>query len=545
MRKFRILIVCPEPQGLSLLTSMLKSLGHVIEEAPTDRAAVRFMERNPVNLVLASVDPTDAEALELLTYVRRKHSDVPVVVMFSRVHPERAKEALRLGAMAVLKYPVPAAELRAAVLQALEQCEAAPTGFAAQPSAAAPAPPGPVSAVRQQAGAPVSSLPAVLDLFPSNGPLTATPNHYAPQATTLLPVPAASSTALTRPVSRPEDHSPHAELARELDLVTADPCLKQILELAGTLATTRSCVLIVGEPGTGKSLLARLLHLGGGQASGPFVTLKSSDLGDPDREDGDLEMPSFHSATAVSVWTEKLTQAQGGTFHLREVGSLPADIQLHLLRELQYHDLDAASMQHRPGAQAGVRFVLSSSDNLSSVVEQGRFRPELYHRISTFCLMVPPLRHRGADVELLAEHFRASFAQEFRKDVVGFTRDALETLQRHDWPGNVRELKGVIQRAVARCTGPRLSSTHLAPILNYQRQPRGGAAGGSRPHLPMGIRPLKEALEEPEKRIIIQALQAFNWNRQETARVLDINRTTLYKKMKKYGLLIDEPIWVN
>ena len=134
------------------------------------------------------------------------------------------------------------------------------------------------------------------------------------------------------------------------------------------------------------------------------------------------------------------------------------------------------SMWPRPSPADGayrVRFVLSTSDNLPAVVEQGRFRPELYHRISTFCLIVPPLRHRGADVELLAEHFRAGFAQEFRKDVVGFTRDALDALQRHDWPGNVRELKGVIQRAVARCSGPRITSTHLAPILNYQRQSRG------------------------------------------------------------------------
>ena len=137
MRKFRILIVCPEPEGLSLLTSMLRSLGHQIEEAPTDRVAVRLMERSPIHLVLASVDPGDAEALELLNHVRRKYSEVPVVLMFSRVHPERAKEALRLGAMAVLKFPVPAAELRAAVLQALEQCEAAPLDIPVQQVAVA------------------------------------------------------------------------------------------------------------------------------------------------------------------------------------------------------------------------------------------------------------------------------------------------------------------------------------------------------------------------------------------------------------------------
>ncbi|MGA7496752.1 MAG: sigma 54-interacting transcriptional regulator [Isosphaeraceae bacterium] len=543
MRKFRILIVCPEPQGLSLLTSMLKSLGHIIEEAPTDRAAVRFMERNPINLVLASVDPGDAEALELLTYVRRKLSYVPVILMFARVHPERAKEALRLGAMAVLKYPVPAAELRAAVLQALEQCETAPIDTLDQPAGAAGAF-GPGTAARPPAAPTAQAQPPSVELFPNNG-MTIPPSNN-PQMPAGAQHGGSSLAAIAQmPASQPEAVAHHVELAREIDLVTADPGLNQIIELAGTLAATRSSVLIMGEPGTGKSLLAHLLHLGGGQAGGPFVNLKASELGEPEREDEELDVPAFHSASALSVWSEKLAQAQGGTLHVQEVATLPQEIQLQLLRELQFHDIDVASGHYRPTGLTGVRFVLSTSDNLPAVVEQGRFRPELYHRISTFCLIVPPLRHRGADVEVLAEHFRAGFAQEFRKDVVGFTRDALDALQRHDWPGNVRELKGVIQRAVARCSGPRITSTQLAPILNYQRQSRGGAASSSRPHLPMRIRPLKEALEEPEKRIIIQALQALNWNRQETARVLDINRTTLYKKMKKHGLLMDEPIWVN
>ncbi len=147
MHKLRILILYPDPAGLALLTSMLKSLGHVIEEATTDRAAVRLMERNNIDLVLAGVDPLDGEALELLTYVRRKHREVPVILLFPRLHPERAKEALRLGAMAVLKYPVPAAELRAAVLQALERSEARPTESAT--AAASPSLPGtrPLAAV--------------------------------------------------------------------------------------------------------------------------------------------------------------------------------------------------------------------------------------------------------------------------------------------------------------------------------------------------------------------------------------------------------------
>ena len=121
MHKPRILTLYPDPDGLALLASMLKSPGYLIEEAVNDRMAVRLMERETIDLVLAGVDPGDSEALELLAYVRRKHRDVPVVLLFPRLHPGRAKEALRLGAMAVLTYPVPAAELRAAVLQALER----------------------------------------------------------------------------------------------------------------------------------------------------------------------------------------------------------------------------------------------------------------------------------------------------------------------------------------------------------------------------------------------------------------------------------------
>src|SRR5262249_44284807 len=142
------------------------------------------------------------------------------------------------------------------------------------------------------------------------------------------------------------------------------------------------------------------------------------------------------------------------------------------------------------------------------------------------------------------EYFRLKFAQEFSKHVVGFTHDALEALMKHDWPGNVRELEGVIRRGVVLCQGTRITSGHLASSLSYPRSSRNSPAS-ARPAMPSTLGPLKGALEEPEKGTIIQALQALNGNRQETARVLDINRTTLYKKMKKYGLLVDGPIWVN
>ena len=338
------------------------------------------------------------------------------------------------------------------------------------------------------------------------------------------------------------------QFAREIGLVGQDPSWRQVLDLAATIALTRTSVLIVGEPGTGKSLLARLIHSLGPHPERPFITVEGTAMADAlsmHESESESEDPTPSASPNTSRdWSNKLIQAQSGTLYLDELAALPLELQIHLLRELQFRDYEATAGHPAPPSE--VRFLISTSENLPDLIEQGRLRQELYHRVSVISLMLPPLRHRGSDVELLAEWFRAKYAQEFHKTVVGFTHDALEVLRRHDWPGNVRELEAAIQRAVALCVGPRITSSHLAPILHHShRQGRPGHGGTPRPHLQMGVRPLKEALEEPEKRIIIQALQAFHWNRQETARVLDINRTTLYKKMKKYNLLIDEPMGVH
>lgn len=566
MHKLRILILYPNPEGLALLASMLKSLGYIIEEAVNDRMAVRLMERENIDLVLAGVDPGDSDALELLTYVRRKHREVPVVLLFPRLHPERAKEALRLGAMAVLKYPVPAAELRAAVLQALEQCEARPresssgagvvTGGASSTMTATAATVA-MSAAGGHGGPGAARAPTTMPLaggvsptvpFPGAGSrLTA--NHEG--MPTVAGVVGASGGALAvhAPALTPIAGPRLEMLVRELGLIGNDPSWRQVIELAATIAPSRCPVLIAGEPGTGKSQLARLIHNLGTGSDRPFINCEAAALADElatddPEETGRVVTPAPPSVDSALVWAGKINLARGGTLHIDDVAALPVALQLFLLRDLQFRDYGAVSGYSSPAGE--VRFIISTSEHLPGLIEQGRFRQELYHRISVVVLTPPPLRHRGTDVELLAEAFRERHAQEFHKNVTGFTRDALDVLQRHDWPGNVRELEAAIQRAVAMCNGPRVSSSHLAPILNHHRQNRAAAAGGTpRPHLSMGIRPLKEALEEPEKRIIIQALQAFNWNRQETARVLDINRTTLYKKMKKYGLLIDEPMWAQ
>jgi two-component system response regulator HydG len=342
------------------------------------------------------------------------------------------------------------------------------------------------------------------------------------------------------PAPRPRvEHS-----LRDFGMVGNDPCLRQAIELAASIAPMQAPVLIVGEPGTGKSLLARNLHTLSGRGDLPFVTFDCSAHDEP-WHDYDRQRNGEHAfhRNDTRDWPAKVSEARGGTLFLDEVASLPDDLATKLLQSLQTSESDHST--RGPAANGDVRFLMSTSENLLGLVEEGKFRQDVYHRISVICLKLPPLRHRGNDIEQLAEYFVARNAIESGKNIVGLTRDALDVLAKHDWPGNVRELEWVIQRAVSHCHETRVTSRHLAPLLGQPRGLRATPSLSPKPHLSLNIRPLKEALEEPEKRIIIQALQALNWNRQETARLLDINRTTLYKKMKKYGLLVDGPIWVN
>ena len=500
MSRARILVVHPDPSALTLLSSILKALGHEIDEAANDRVALRLMERGGVDLMLAGVDPTDADERQLLSYMRRKHRAVPVILLFSTTMPERVKEALGLGTLAVLKYPVPAHELRAAVTQVLAPRTASAPRAALEDSLLAR---GLAPSVAPSAHGHSFPMGGVAAHDPSLAPLAGAPQARAER------------------------------IAQELGIVGYDLSLRQAIEIAGTIAPLDTPVLIVGEPGTGKSLLARLIHALGSRRGLPLVILDSTSLAEHDRDGGRTNV------LAEAHWNSELQHARGGTLLLEEVTELPENLQARLLQVLQERDFG------RKGHHAStpdVRFLMSCGDNLPALVEQGKFRRDLYDRISTICIKLPPLRHRTGDVEALAEYFRNRFAYEFGKDVVGFTHTALESLSKHEWPGNISELESVVRRGVAVCQGARITSGHLASILAYPTSPK-GPPNTPQPHLPLSLRPLKEALAEPEKRIIIQALQALKWNRNETARMLDINRTTLYKKMKKYGLFADCPTY--
>jgi two-component system response regulator HydG len=502
-----LLIVHPDPAARALITSMLQTLGYRIDEVANDRLAVKRLEREPADMVLADADAADADIPEFLAYIRRKQPGTGVVLLSSNPQPDRARDAMQRGAASMLRFPMPAVQLRAAVAQVLGP--AAPPAAAPRPAAAPAA---------------VEAAPSHLSIakIGSNGNGNGYGHSHHPAG------------------HGPRPAAPPAAPADATALVGDDSTLRQAIELAGTIAPTRAPVLIVGEQGTGKTLLARALHARSPRRDAPFVELSCAAL-----KEAALEAELFGRRGPEGERTGKLAQANGGTLVLDEVSALSSALQYKLLRVLQDGEYEPVGSSQT--MRVDVRLVLTTREDLTPLVEEGSFRQDLHYRISVVTLKLPPLRHRGNDIERLADHFRGRFAREIGREVVGFTPDALERLRAHDWPGNVSELANAVERSVVLCRGSRIESAHLslstrpAVVLSSARH----AAPPPRPHLPASIMPLKEALEGPEKQLILQALEALNWNRQETARVLDINRTTLYKKMKKYGLLFDEPIWAN
>jgi two-component system response regulator HydG len=336
-------------------------------------------------------------------------------------------------------------------------------------------------------------------------------------------------------------HEPAEQGSREV-LVGEDSGIRQAIEMATMIAPTRTPVLIVGERGTGKTSLAKMLHDRSPRHEAPFIELCCSSL-----TEAQLEQELFGKRPTAYGEPErigKVAQANGGTLFLDEITALSPALQFKLLRLLRDNEFEPIGSNHT--LRSDLRLIVGSQDDLAAMVQDGRFRQDLYYRIGVVTLKLTPLRHRGADLERLTDHFRARFAHDINKTVSTFSSEAIERLRQHDWPGNVQELEHVVKCAMVNCRGHRIETSHLvftpreAPAPATRQPLRSNKA-----HMPLSILPLKEALEGPEKQLILQALEALNWNRQETARVLDINRTTLYKKMKKYGLLFDEPIWMN
>ena len=329
------------------------------------------------------------------------------------------------------------------------------------------------------------------------------------------------------------------------EMVGADPRLSRALELAQAAARVRSTVLIHGESGTGKSRLARAIHRASPRAIRPFIELACGSIPETLLESELFGHVKGAFTGAIADKKGRFLAADGGTLFLDEINSASPLMQLKLLRVLQERKFEPVGSDQT--IEVDVRVIVATNQPLETLVEDGRFRQDLFYRVNVLPIDLPSLRERPMDIETLAEHFLLAKAAELDRTILGFSPDALAALRAYRWPGNVRELENAIERAAILCDGTRIGLSHLPERVRAvpdratngpDAAPESGAFRMTAHETPAAAsaRTLADAMRDPERAALLAALTAHGWNRSKAAASLGINRTTLYRKMRELGL---------
>lgn len=320
------------------------------------------------------------------------------------------------------------------------------------------------------------------------------------------------------------------QVSIESELIGKSPAMQRLRDTIGLVATTDTVALIRGESGAGKELVARAIHMNSSRRNGPFVCMNCAALSESllESELFGHEKGSFTGATGQKHG--KFEQADGGTLFLDEVGEMSPAIQAKFLRVLEGHAFERVG-----GAteiKVDVRLVAATNRNLEQAVREMTFRKDLYFRLQVLEIHVPPLRDRKEDVPLLAQFFAERVAEKSNRKVRGFSSSAMDKLMKYDWPGNVRELQNTIERAVVLCPHEfvdasqiqlsKLESKSSAPTASPRRDDRY----------------TELSIEDLEKEHILRTLEQTQGNKSRAAQILGIERSTLDRKLKKYGLKV-------
>ena len=304
--------------------------------------------------------------------------------------------------------------------------------------------------------------------------------------------------------------------------------MQDVYTLMQRAAESDITVLIQGESGTGKELVAKLIHYNSPRKAGPFVAVNCAAIPETLIES---ELFGHERGAFTGASTRRIGQfehAQGGTVLLDEIGDMPIALQAKLLRVLEEREIQ------RVGGTAtipiDIRVIAATNRDLESAVKDGGFRADLFYRLAAFPFIIPPLREHREDIPLLVAHFLQDHAERADETMRGISPAALQTLLAYDWPGNVRELRNAIERALLLETTDRLQVSNLPPQLSAMA-PSPTAPGD--PAQPL-------SLQEAERRAVVHALEASDWNITKAAQVLNINRVTLYRKLRKYNLLAEK-----
>jgi len=483
-QKARILIADDDRWLLESMAEWLVCEGYWVQTAESTEQALKMLTTESFDLLLCDIrfGDGDADGLALLRKVRKRVPHLPVLMMTGYAGPDAARESIAAGAFEFLTKPIIDDELHTAITRALQQ----------------------------------------RDLKAENEKLKET-------------------------------------LDRRFGLesiISHDLRMLKIFEMIDNVADSRASILITGENGTGKSMIARAIHKKSSRRKFPFVEVACGALPDTLLESelfGHMA-GSFTGATHNKVGKFQLSDK--GTIFLDEIGTSSPALQVKLLRVLQ--ELQFEPLGGTETISVDTRTILATNENLDTAVAEGRFRQDLFYRVNVIHIELPSLRERPDDIPILAEHFLRKAALEFARDVDGFTTNAMNVMLAHLWPGNIRELENVIQRAVLltksksidRDALPRSLFASTTASSSHLSDSKPGPVNASRslqvthtsnanliePQRMGNSQTLSEALEGPERKVILEVLQANDWNRNITADSLGINRTTLYKKMKKLGI---------
>jgi len=326
-----------------------------------------------------------------------------------------------------------------------------------------------------------------------------------------------------------ENRDLRARVDRRLTMVGDSYAMSQLREQVAMAAPTNGRVLVFGENGTGKELVARSIHGLSKRHTGPFIEVNCAAIPEELIESELFGHVRGAFTGAVTDRRGKFEVADGGTIFLDEIGDMSLKTQAKVLRVLQEQVVEPVGSTQR--TQVDVRVIAATNKDLPVAIKAGQFREDLYFRLNVIPIFVPPLRTRQGDIPLLAEYFMAGFAHEYGRRPKAFEEGALDLLQRYSWPGNVRELRNLIERLVIMVPGDRIGTADLA-FLGRDPSDTGEAA----PADIEPVLPLHEARDRFERDYILRALAQQNGNMSRTAEVLGVERSNLYRKMRAFGI---------
>jgi PAS domain S-box-containing protein len=354
-------------------------------------------------------------------------------------------------------------------------------------------------------------------------------------------IPVSISTALLRDqgegviggVETFRDLSVVEELRKELlgrhsfqDIISKNKEMRRLFQMLEQVSDTDATILLQGESGTGKELFAKAIHALSARRNGPLMTINCGSLPDTLLESELFGYEKGAHSTAFKDKPGRLALSNGGTLFLDEIGDVSPALQVRLLRVLQdktYEPLGSTKSQ-----KADVRIVAATNKNLEELVEQGKFRRDLYYRVNVVKLVLPPLRERKEDAPLLIEHFIRKFSRLMSKEIQGLSSEVVPVLMAHDFPGNIRELENIIEYATVVCKNGLIGIEHLPDYLKEENERRSQKPSSEKAN----------SLKDVERSYICEALDRNQWNRSATAAEMGIHPTTLWRKMKRFRIRV-------